>query len=256
MCNILSLPAGPQPGALYMTPSPLSVIVPVYNEATFILKILQKVQSNPVVNQIVVVDDFSTDGTRDILRRLRDEPAFAPSQNLNPSKFKILFHEVNQGKGAAIRTGIREVSSLLTIVQDADFEYDPAEYDKLIEPILQGRADVVYGSRFHRDYQGRHMWHTAGNRFLTWVSNLFTGLRLTDMETCYKVMKTEMLKQIPIESNRFGFEPEITAKIAKLKCRVIEVPISYKGRTYAEGKKIGWKDGFSAIATIIRFYLK
>jgi glycosyltransferase involved in cell wall biosynthesis len=236
--------------------SPLSVIVPVYNEAQFIATILQRIQANPIVKEIIVIDDCSKDGTRDILKKLKEDASYAQSRQINSSAIQFIFHDVNQGKGAAIRTGIQSASGDLLVIQDADFEYDPAEYKKLIEPLLSGEADVVFGSRFYNEgWKALLSWHTMGNKFLTLVSNIFTGLNLTDMETCYKVFKTELIQKIPLRANRFGFEPEITAKIAKLKCRIKEVPISYKARTYAEGKKINWKDGISAINTIVKFWL-
>ncbi len=233
-----------------MTPRILSVVVPYYNEHATVRSLLRKVAAVPVVGEIIVVDDGSTDGTRESLERIASEwPVEAPP-------LRILLHGRNLGKGAALRAGFRIATRPLTIVQDADLEYDPAEYPKLIAPILQGDADVVYGSRF-AGFPRRvlYFWHSLGNRFLTTLSNMTTNLNLTDMETCYKVFKTDILKSIPLRSNRFGFEPEITAKVAKLGCRVYEVPISYRGRSYSEGKKIGWKDGVQAFAVILKYGL-
>jgi glycosyltransferase involved in cell wall biosynthesis len=231
-------------------PRPLSVVVPCYNERDTIAQILRRVSEIPVVHEIIVVDDCSKDGTRDALKEIL---AAWPSER---PPLHVLFQPVNKGKGAALRAGFRRATGQLTIVQDADLEYDPREYPKLIQPILEGDADVVYGSRF-AGFPRRvlYYWHSLGNQFLTTLSNMATNLNLTDMETCYKVFKTDILQLIPIRSNRFGFEPEITAKIARLGCRVYEVPISYHGRSYAEGKKIGWKDGFQALAIILKNWL-
>ena len=219
--------------------------MPVFNEAPYITRILERVQASPVVKEIIVVDDASTDGTRDILRGLMDKP-----------ELKLIFHEFNQGKGAAIRTGIQFATAALTIIQDADLEYNPSDYDRLIAPLLSDQADVVYGSRYLGEKKDPVFFaHTAANKVLTFLSNFCTGLKLTDMETCYKVFKTDLIKKVPLRSNRFGFEPEITAKVGKLKWRLIEVPVSYRGRSYAEGKKIGWKDGISTIYTIFKFWI-
>ncbi len=248
-------------GNVYHPPSkmtaPLSVIVPVYNEASFIVNILQRVQANPVVKEIIVIDDFSTDGTRDVLTRLKDDPSFSASNKIDTSAIKFFFHAVNQGKGAALRTGIKHATAPITIIQDADLEYDPREYERIIAPILKDEADAVFGSRFLLGEKRRphFFWHTFGNKILTLVSNRLTHLNLSDMETCYKAIKTKILQSIPLRSNRFGFEPEVTAKLAKLKIRICEVPISYRGRSYSEGKKINWKDGVSAFYTMFKFWL-
>jgi glycosyltransferase involved in cell wall biosynthesis len=208
--------------------------------------LIERVQQSPIEKEIIVVDDCSSDGTTDLLKRA----SLAPN-------VRTMFHPVNQGKGAALRTGFAAVSGDMVIVQDADLEYDPQEYPKLIKPIIDGLADVVYGSRFAGGETHRvlYFWHSIGNRVLTLVSNAFTNLNLTDMETCYKVFRREVLLQIAIEENRFGFEPEITAKVAKLRVRVFEVGISYAGRTYEEGKKIGWKDGVRALWCIVKYNL-
>jgi glycosyltransferase involved in cell wall biosynthesis len=222
----------------------VSVVIPVYNEVSTIRKIVVRVQAVDLEKEIIIVDDGSTDGTREQLQEI------APSQE----NIKVFYHDRNQGKGAALRTGFEAVTGDIVIVQDADLEYDPREYPVLLEPILDGRADIVYGSRF---LGGPHrvlfFWHYLGNRFLTLLSNALTNLNLTDMETCYKVFKREVLNDIQLKSNRFGFEPEFTAKIAKKGFRIYETPISYSGRTYAEGKKIGWKDGVKAIFSILWF---
>jgi glycosyltransferase involved in cell wall biosynthesis len=221
----------------------LSVIIPVYNEAGTILEILKRVQEAPFDKEIIVVDDASTDGTRELLEKC-DEG------------IKVLFHLTNQGKGAAIRTALPHITGDIVIIQDADLEYDPTEYPRLIAPILEGKADVVYGSRFLGGPHRVHLfWHSVGNRIVTTFSNMLTNLNLTDMETGYKAFRSEVMKRIRIESNRFGFEPEITAKVAKMGCRVFEVPISYSGRDYSEGKKINWKDGVAALYWIIKFNL-
>jgi len=222
----------------------LSVVVPVFNERTTIAEILRRVQAVEVSldKEILVVDDGSTDGTQVILK----------AQSL--PGLKVLYHERNQGKGAALRTGFAAASGDIVIVQDADLEYDPREYPRLLEPILDGRADVVYGSRFlGGPHRVLYFWHYAGNRFLTTLANILSNLNLTDMETGSKAFRREVLTKIKLKSSRFGFEPEITIKVARLKCRVYEVPISYSGRDYAEGKKIGWKDGLAAIFHLLRF---
>jgi glycosyltransferase involved in cell wall biosynthesis len=220
----------------------LSVVIPVYNEMATLDEILKRVQSVPYDKEIIVVDDASTDGSAEWLREISHENT------------TVLFHEQNRGKGAAVRTGFGEVTGDIIIIQDADLEYDPNEYDRLIEPILDGRADVVYGSRFTGGPQRvLFFWHYVGNKFLTLLSNMLTNLNLSDMETCYKVFRSSLLEKITIKSNRFGFEPEITSKFARQKCRIYEVPISYSGRNYEEGKKITWRDGFAALFHIIRF---
>jgi glycosyltransferase involved in cell wall biosynthesis len=232
------------------TPRPLSVVIPCYNEISTIAAILRRVAEQPLVHEIIVVDDCSKDGTRNALQAI-----CASWPTLSPP-LRVFHQPVNKGKGAALRAGFAHATGVLTIVQDADLEYDPREYSKLVQPILEGDADVVYGSRF-AGFPRRvlYFWHALGNHALTMLSNMATNLNLTDMETCYKVFKTEILQSIPIRSNRFGFEPEITAKIAKLGCRIYEVPISYRGRSYAEGKKIGWKDGLQALWIILKYWL-
>ena len=227
----------------------LSVIIPCYNEIGTIDSIIDAVNNAPYPDkEIIVVDDCSTDGTREKLQQ-----EIEGSGRVD----KIFFHDINQGKGAALRTGIKEAGGDLVIVQDADLEYDPTEYGRLAEPILQGKADVVFGSRFAGGEAHRvlYFWHRVGNSFLTLLSNMFTDLDLTDMETCYKLFRREIIEKIEIEENRFGFEPEVTAKIAKLDCRIYEVGISYYGRTYSEGKKIGWKDGIRALYCILKYNL-
>lgn len=223
----------------------LSVVIPVYNERETIRELHQRVQAVPIDKEILLVDDFSTDGTREIVRGLAGDTT------------RIFLHNRNRGKGAALRTGFQNARGDIVIVQDADLEYDPGQYPKLVQPILDGKADVVYGSRFVTgDYRRVLLfWHMVGNRFLTLLSNMLTNLNLSDMETCYKVFRREVLQKIVLEEDRFGFEPEITAKIAKLKVRIYEVGISYAGRTYDEGKKIGWKDGVSALRCILKYNL-
>jgi len=231
----------------------LSVVIPLYNERMFFPQLLEQVRAVPIEKEIIVVDDCSTDGTREFARQLQAGGGW-PGDPLNT--LRVFFHERNQGKGAAIRTGLREVRGDVVIVQDADLEYDPKDYPALLAPIEAGRADVVYGSRFLGAPHRTHMfWHFAANRFLTLVSNVFTNLNLTDMETCYKVFKAEYAPKIKLRSDRFGFDPEITARLAHLKCRFYEVPISYYGRDYAEGKKITWKDGFVVLHAILRYNL-
>lgn len=226
----------------------LTVIIPVFNEQKTIETVLRRVEAVPLHldREIVLVDDCSTDGTRDVIQRLKEERG---------GSLVCLFHERNQGKGAAIRSGLGIATGDILLIQDADLEYDPAEYPNLLAPILSGKADVVYGSRFVGSQPHRVLlfWHSVGNRLLTLLSNMLTNLNLTDMETCYKVFRKEVVAGLSLQENRFGFEPEITAKIAKLNCRIYEVGISYSGRTYAEGKKINWKDGFWAIWCILKY---
>ncbi len=225
----------------------LSIVIPCYNEKNSIIDIVNAVRSSPVKpKEIIVVDDCSTDGTKEIL-----------ATTIAPLVDKIIFHESNQGKGAALRTGVTSATGDIVIIQDADLEYDPQEYSMLMEPIITGKADVVFGSRFMggRPHRVLYYWHAVGNWLLTTMSNMFTNMNLTDMETCYKAFKREVIQNISIEENRFGFEPEITAKVAKMGCRIYEVGISYYGRSYAEGKKIGWKDGFRAIYCILKYNL-
>ncbi|TGN02942.1 glycosyltransferase family 2 protein [Leptospira dzoumogneensis] len=227
----------------------LSIVIPCYNEKQTIKNILETVKKVPYKDkEIILVDDFSTDGTRELLQT-------APFKKLVD---QLVFHEKNQGKGAALRTGFKAAKGDIVIVQDADLEYDPFEIPDVIDPIYKGKADVVFGSRFMggRAHRVVYYWHRLGNLFLTTLSNMFTNINLTDMETCYKAFRREVIQGIDIKENRFGFEPEITAKIAKIPdIRIFEVGISYYGRTYAEGKKIGWKDGFRAIYCILRYNL-
>lgn len=228
----------------------LSVVIPVYNEHATIAEVIRRVEAVPLdlERELVVIDDCSTDGTQETLRALREQ---------NPEGLVCLFHEKNRGKGAALRSGFSVASGDIILIQDADLEYDPAEYPKLLKPILDGKADVVYGSRFVGGEPHRVLlfWHSIGNKLLTLLSNMLTNLNLTDMETCYKVFRKEALSRIALRENRFGFEPEITAKLARQRLRIYEVGISYAGRTYAEGKKINWKDGFRAIWCILRYNL-
>ena len=223
----------------------LSVVIPCFNEVRTIRHIVDRVRAAPVAEkEIIIVDDCSRDGTRDLLRT-----------EIAPLVDKLLFHEVNQGKGAALRTGFRAATGDVVVVQDADLEYDPQDYPRLLQPILEGKADVVFGSRFQGGQPHRvvYFWHMVGNKVLTLLSNMATNINLTDMETCYKVFRREVLQRIEIEENRFGFEPEITAKVARLGVVIYEVGISYYGRTYAEGKKIGWRDGFRALWAIAKY---
>jgi glycosyltransferase involved in cell wall biosynthesis len=223
----------------------LSIVIPIYNEEHTIRELLKRVEALELDKEIILVNDCSTDGTRKILDEYQRLP------------FRVLHHDVNRGKGAALRAGFALATGDIVVVQDADLEYHPREIPKLLEPIIEGDADVVFGSRFigggpHRVH---YFWHYVGNTTLTLLSNMFTNLNLTDMETCYKAFRREILKKITIEEDRFGFEPEITAKVAKLGCRIYEVPISYYGRSYAEGKKITWRDGISALRCIIKYNL-
>ncbi len=224
----------------------LSIVIPCYNEESTIAALVSAVEKAPYPDkEIIIVDDCSNDGTHAVLESLQGRVA------------QIVFHKVNQGKGAALRTGFQHATGDVVIIQDADLEYDPGEYECLVAPIRDGKADVVYGSRFMGAAPHRvlYFWHRVGNGVLTLMSNMFTNLNLTDMETCYKVFRREVIQSIPIEENRFGFEPEITAKLAKRDLRIYEVGISYYGRTYAEGKKIGWKDGFRAVYCIVKYNL-
>ncbi len=224
----------------------LTVVIPVYNEVHTLLSLIDRVQEVAVEKDLILVDDCSSDGTRELLQK-----------TTFPANVRVLYHERNQGKGAALRTGFAAATGDVVIVQDADLEYDPQEYPKLLAPIADGRADVVFGSRFAGGESHRvlYFWHSLGNKFLTLCSNAFTNLNLTDMETCYKVFRREVLQGITIEEDRFGFEPEITAKVAKLRVRIYEVGISYAGRTYEEGKKIGWRDGVRALWCIFKYNL-
>lgn len=233
----------------------LSVVIPVYNERATIHEILRRVRAVPVNKEIIIVDDCSKDGTREILQELQ-----ARDRDL-----VVVFHEINQGKGAALRTGFRHATGQIVIVQDADLEYDPEQYPQLIQPIVDDQADVVYGSRFIGEtHRVLYFWHYLANKGLTLLSNMFTNLNLTDMEVCYKVFRREVIQGIKLRSDRFGFEPEVTAKVARFNmrdknggpdrlCRIYEIPVAYHGRTYREGKKIGVKDGFQALYCILRF---
>jgi len=218
--------------------------MPVYNEARTIVAVIERVLQAPVdlAKEIIVVDDASTDGTRQLL------------QNMSSGEIRLVLHEVNQGKGAAIRTGVAHATGDIVLIQDADLEYDPRDYPLLLEPILEGHADVVFGNRFHGGpHRVLYFWHYAANRFLTLLTNLLTGLNVTDMEVGYKVFRRDVLRRLTLTSDRFGFEPEVTVKVAKLGCRVYEVPIRYYGRTYQEGKKITWRDGVAALFHLLRY---
>jgi glycosyltransferase involved in cell wall biosynthesis len=242
----------------------VSVVVPVYNERAFIEEVLLRVQASPVDKEIILVDDQSTDGTRALLQDFEKAQSEGHREvlvqngkaRLSLDNIRFLFQPQNRGKGAALRRGFEAATGDIILVQDADLEYDPKDYNKLLEPIFEGKADVVYGSRFLGGPQRVHyFWHYAGNKFLTLLSDIFTNLKLTDMETCYKVFRREVLQGIRLESDRFGFEPEVTAKISKGNWRIYEVSISYAGRTYAEGKKITWRDGISTLWCILRYNL-
>jgi len=242
----------------------LSVIIPVFNERPFIAELMLRVQDSMLAEEIIVVDDGSTDGTRQLLRGLQEQKSNGHEEaeivetrpRLQLKRVRFLFQETNQGKGAALRRGFAEATGDIYLVQDADLEYDPKDYPKLLEPILDGRADVVYGSRFLGGPQRVHFfWHYVGNKFLTLLSDVITNLNLTDMETCYKVFRREVIEGMRLKSNRFGFEPEVTVKIAKGKWRIYEVPISYSGRSYEDGKKITWRDGFVTLYAILRYRL-
>ena len=225
----------------------LSVVIPCYNECSTIKNLVMAVKASPVEDkEIVIVDDCSVDGTREILKK-----------DIEPLVDKIIYHDINKGKGAALSTGFKYATGDIVIIQDADLEYNPQEYPQLISPIIEGKADVVYGSRFIGGLERRvlYFWHMVGNRILTLLSNAFTNLNLTDMETCYKVFRRDVIQQIDIKEHRFGFEPEITAKVARMKLRIYEIGITYSGRTYEEGKKINWKDGIRAIYCILKYNL-
>jgi glycosyltransferase involved in cell wall biosynthesis len=219
----------------------VSVIIPVFNEAATIREVLARVRSSSIDKEIVVVDDGSTDGTRDLLN------------NETCDGTRVYMHDANQGKGAAIRTGIQHAAGEYVLIQDADLEYDPADYELLLKPIIRGKATVVYGSRFLGEHKAMLFWHSVGNRLLTLVTNVLYDTTLTDMETCYKVIPTELIRGIPLRANRFDFEPEITAKILRRGHRIYEVPISYAGRELTEGKKITWRDGFPALFALIKY---
>jgi len=223
----------------------LSVVMPVFNEAGTIHTIVKRVQNVAIEKEIIIVDDCSTDGTRELLKGVQE------------ANIRIFYHDKNQGKGAALRTGLSHVTGDVCVIQDADLEYNPEEYHRLLKPILDGRADVVYGSRFLSSDERRVLlfWHSLGNQFLTLLSNMFTNLNLTDMETGYKMFRVEVIKGMKLEQNRFGFEPEFTAKIVKKKWRIYEIGISYRGRDYLEGKKIGWRDGVAALWCIVKYNL-
>ncbi len=249
----------------------LSIVIPIYNEVSSLKELLQQVVNVEIgmKKELILVDDFSTDGTHDILKEIEgmedipseirsfleitEMPIDEDTENTDGISVKVFYHDMNKGKGATLRTGFQHITGDVTIIQDADLEYDPADYPKLLKPILDGEADVVYGSRFMKGKQTGLLRSYLANQFLTTLANIVNGTKLTDMETCYKVIRTSILKEISLYSDRFGFEPEITAKLAKRKCKIVEVPISYRGRDYGEGKSIGWKDGVAAIFHILRF---
>ena len=249
----------------------LSIVIPIYNEVASLTQLLQQVVNVEIGMQkeLILVDDFSTDGTRDILGEIEsikdtpteirsfleitEMPMDSDAENTDGVSIKVFYHDVNKGKGATLRTGFQHITGEITIIQDADLEYDPQDYPKLLKPIVDGEADVVYGSRFMKGKQAGLLRSYVANQFLTTLANIVNGTKLTDMETCYKVMRTAILKEISLYSDRFGFEPEITAKLAKRKCNIVEVPISYHGRDYGEGKTVSWKDGIAAIFHILRF---
>jgi len=237
----------------------ISLVVPVYNEKTSLEELLRRVVAVDMPKELVVVDDCSTDGSREILLALAERglAGLHGARPVNENRLQVLFQETNQGKGAALRRGFAAATGTVVVVQDADLEYDPREIPRLVAPIEDGHADVVYGSRFIGDTRRvLYYWHAVVNWGLTTLSNMTSGLNLTDMETCYKAFRRELIQSITIEEDRFGFEPEITAKVARAGARVYEVPISYHGRTYEEGKKIGWKDGFRALYAIAKYSLK
>lgn len=242
-----SMPPGmPEPEPLAWDKVVLSVVIPCYNEVATVERLLRRVREVPLRMEVIVVDDGSTDGTRDLLKELEEQGLID----------QLVFHEKNGGKGTALRTGFACARGHVVVVQDADLEYDPYEFPMLLEPILSGKADAVYGSRF---LGGPHrvlfFWHSVGNRFLTLLSNMFTDVNLTDMETCYKMVRRDLLQSLPLSAARFGIEPELTARLAQAGARIYELPISYHGRSYAEGKKIGWKDGVSALWSILKYNL-
>ncbi len=224
----------------------LSIVIPIYNEAEHLEEILRQIEAVDIGmdKELILVDDYSTDGTREILKKI---------QKSEDNSKKIYYHDINRGKGATLRTGFQHITGDITLIQDADLEYDPQDYPKLLEPILTDEANVVYGSRFMKGRQEGLLRSYLANRFLTSLSNFLNGTKLTDMETCYKVIRTDILKDISLRSDRFGFEPEITAKLAKRKCKIVDVPISYRGRDYHQGKTVSWKDGVAAIFHIIRY---
>lgn len=225
----------------------ISIVIPCYNERDYISEIIKKVVDSPIPNkEIIIIDDYSTDGSREILR-----------EDIEAKVSKVIYHEKNFGKGAALRTGFAHTTGDIIIIQDADLEYDPSEYFKLIKPILEGKAEVVYGSRFvgSEEHRVLYFWHMIANKFFTLLSNILTNLSFTDIETCYKAFSKKVIDKIIIEEDGFGFEPEITSKIAKLGCRIYEVGISYSGRTYKQGKKLGWKDGIRTLWCILKYNL-